>query len=735
MMRPLLSRLFSTGVLLLVFVSLTLSGAASAQPPEGVKDKESTPGQFFTVVEPITSDSNTTFSVSARQVVERNATKGREAVLIFEFLPGDIAPGSSEFGTSLQLANFLSTSLTGARRRIAFVPQPLRGYAVLAALACDEIVMGAGASLGPIAGDQSLDVAILREPVRVLAIRQGHDPDLFLGMLEPNRDLRAVRTSDRQLHFEFAENLAEFKKDHQVIEDVPAWEGGQRGILTATRAREMGFAKFNADSRAEVARAYHILGNAAADDPTLGQEIRPVWIEIKGPLGTRERASLGRLIEQERQARVNLLLFEIDSPGGLDSAADALADLIAGIKDMKTVAFINDRAMGVSALVALACSEIVFTKGAQMGDVHQLLTGRRNQSEELAERQIQALAGKAAELAKLKGHPAAVARAMVDPETILYSARDKNTQAACFVLKSQIDAEPERYGDLQIRKQAGHPLTITSDDAVSYGLGQVVSDVEEFKSFYGLRGKSIRMNGPTWVDTLVTVLTDPFVSWLLLFVGLFMLVLELKLPGIGLPAIASCVAFLLFFWSHYLSGTADQLEIILFLVGMICLALELFVFPGFGVFGMSGVLLILSSIVMASHTFIWPTQDYEYREMGFTLLQVTLAMVAVGGGAVVFARYFPSMPFLNRLVLKPEPWTVVGEEGSTNKPSMEGYESLAFLIGETGRTTTVLRPSGKARFGELLVDVTGDSFFIEPDSLVEVVDVQGSKVIVKRMDI
>ena len=232
----------------------------------------------------------------------------------------------------------------------------------------------------------------------------------------------------------------------------------------------------------------------------------------------------------------------------------------------------------------------------------------------------------------------------------------------------------------------------------------------------------------------MTILTDPFVSWLLLFIGLFMLVLELKLPGIGLPAITSALAFLLFFWSHYLSGTADQLEIILFLVGLVCLALELFVFPGFGVFGMSGVLLILTSIVMASHTFVWPTQEYEYREMGYTLLQVTVAMVAVGGGAVVLARYFPSLPLFNRLVLKPEPWTGLGEP-TTRPPSppSEGYESLAFLVGETGRTTTVLRPTGKARFGELLIDVTADGFFIEPDSLVEVVDVQGSRVIVKRM--
>ncbi len=158
-----------------------------------------------------------------------------------------------------------------------------------------------------------------------------------------------------------------------------------------------------------------------------------------------------------------------------------------------------------------------------------------------------------------------------------------------------------------------------------------------------------------------------------------MLVIELKLPGIGLPAIISALAFLLFFWSHYLSGTADQLEIILFLIGLVCLAVELFVFPGFGIFGMSGILLMLCSIVLASHTFVWPTHDYEYQELGHTLLQVTGMLVAVGGCAMVLARYFPSLPFFNRLVLKPEPWTRVEADDSAAGPSREGLRVAGVL--------------------------------------------------------
>ena len=290
---------------------------------------------------------------------------------------------------------------------------------------------------------------------------------------------------------------------------------------------------------------------------------------------------------------------------------------------------------------------------------------------------------------------------MVDPDAEVVEAKrleDRRQPADPACPEPRPTAAASR--SIQTRKEPGaRARPSRAEDAASFGLGQVVDDGEELKSLYGLRGRAIRVDGPGWVDSLVTILTDPYVSWLLLFIGAFMLVIELKLPGIGLPAIISALAFLLFFWSHYLSGTADQLEIILFLIGLVCLAVEIFVFPGFGVFGMSGILLMLCSIVLASHTFVWPTQDYEYQELGHTLLQLTGMLLAVGGCAVVLARYFPSLPFFNRLVLKPEPWTTVEAEDSLGRPAAEGYESLAFLIGETGRTTSPLRPTGKAQFG------------------------------------
>ena len=383
--------------------------------------------------------------------------------------------------------------------------------------------------------------------------------------------------------------------------------------------------------------------------------------------------------------------------------------------------------------MALACDDIVFRKGGTMGGVEKLLVGN-NRTQDLTEGQIDSLTKRAEGIATQKGHPAAVAHAMVDRDARVMQATNVNTGAPCLVLESQVLSDPATYANPIPVKEPGRPLVVKSGEAVAFGLGQEVEDDEAFKALYGLRGKTIRVDGPTWVDGLVTTLNDPFVGYVLLFVGVFMLILEIKMPGVGLPAITSALAFLLFFWSRYLSGTADQLEILLFLVGLICLGLELFVFPGFGVFGMSGFLLIVVSIVMASHTFIWPTQEYEYRQMAGTLFQVVGVMVGVGVGLALFGKYIPSLPFFNRMVLKPEVYNGSELDDPTAKPPVVdegGYENLAFLMGETGRTTTVLKPSGKARFGKLLVDVRADGYYIERDALIEVIDVQGMKVIVK----
>jgi len=239
-------------ILGLVLVFAVLTAQASADPPRPGSNKNA-PGRFFSVTEPITSETTAQLRAATRQFIDSNAALGLEPILVFEFRPGETAAGNSEFGSSRTLARFISRDIAGADIRVAYVPERLTGYAVLAVLACNEIVMGPEASLGPIAPEgQPIDPDI-REFLRSLAVERGRDPNLLLGLLDRQADLRRVRTADKQVHYVMAEDLDTFKTTQHVIEEGPAWEGGLRGVLSAKRAREQGFAQLVASTPQEVA--------------------------------------------------------------------------------------------------------------------------------------------------------------------------------------------------------------------------------------------------------------------------------------------------------------------------------------------------------------------------------------------------------------------------------------------------------------------------------------------------
>lgn len=719
-----------TRLAILLGIAAIGSSPTSAQDAEAPAEAKAV-GQFFTITEPITDTVIDEIRLSAKPYVEHQAAKGIRPILVFEFLPGESQPGQTSSGNATDLAEFLSMGLSGAEQTIAYVPESLQGYAVLGVLACDEVVMGERATLGPIVpkGEPISDAA--RGTIETLAHRKGRDPNLLLGMLDPSLDLREVRTADRQVHFVLGSELDEFQKTHQVIQDQPAWEGGQRGVLTAERARDLNFTKLLVRSRAQIAERYNLAN--AADDPTLGGPVRPVLIRIEGPIDTVEESYLRRRIGQALSGEgVNLMVFHLASEGGLVDPSEKVASAIARLKrqGVKTVAYV-DQAMGLASLLALACDEIIIDRDGRIGEVTRSV-GSGGDVEAIDDAMLTVLADIAAELAKEKFHPEPIARGMVDPAIEVVEATDNQTGGVVFLDRTEAETEPARFHIRRTIKASGDVLTLGANEAVEVGLARQASEsLEAWLKANNL--DRIRVSEPTWVDALVATLNTPWMSWLLLFIGIFMLILELKLPGVGLPAITSALAFLLFFWGHYLGGTADRLEIMLFLVGLICLALELFVFPGFGVFGVSGILMVLISVVMASHTFIWPTQEYEYRQMGRTLTQMTLTIVAVVAGAIVLGRYFPSLPFFRRMILVPEPLGEFAESAGGKPPIDPESSTLFFLIGETGRTTTVCRPSGKARFGELLVDVTADGFYLEADTPVEVIEVRGTRAFVKRI--
>ena len=270
MIRPHAAHLHQTVwslLLLAILVDPFAAGAMAQQPPAAT---EETPGQFFTVAEPITSESFERLKAATREYIDSRAREGQKPILVFEFVPGEVAPGTSARGVCSDLAEYIA-GLGGAKWTVAYVPTPVQGYAVLPVIACTEIVMGPSSSLGPITPEGQPFAARYREEVRQLAISKARDPDLLLGMLDRDADLRLVRTADKAVHYVMAENLDAFQKSHQVIEERPAWDGGLRGVLTAQRGRDEGFCTRTADNPDDVRSIYHISGRLTVEDPILGQ--------------------------------------------------------------------------------------------------------------------------------------------------------------------------------------------------------------------------------------------------------------------------------------------------------------------------------------------------------------------------------------------------------------------------------------------------------------------------------
>ncbi|MCA9172849.1 MAG: hypothetical protein KDB23_34575, partial [Planctomycetales bacterium] len=168
----------------------------------------------------------------------------------------------------------------------------------------------------------------------------------------------------------------------------------------------------------------------------------------------------------------------------------------------------------------------------------------------------------------------------------------------------------------------------------------------------------------------------------------------------GVAGFLSALCFVIYFWGNFLNGTAEVLEVLLFLTGVSFVVLEIFVVPGFGIFGLGGGALILCSLVLASQTFVLPTNEYQMHQLTRSLMTVTMAGAGLFVGLFVLRKYLHRTPILGRIMLLPPQHG--DSEDMVRRETLVDYR---FLIGQTGTARTPLIPSGKAVFGDYVVDV------------------------------
>jgi membrane-bound serine protease (ClpP class) len=267
-----------------------------------------------------------------------------------------------------------------------------------------------------------------------------------------------------------------------------------------------------------------------------------------------------------------------------------------------------------------------------------------------------------------------------------------------------------------------------------------VEDLDALKQRLGLpAAMHLEPVQPNWVDKLVFFLNRTEVTLLLFLIGILCIYMEAHVPS-GFFGICTGVCFGLYFWSRFLGGTAVWLEVILFLLGVGCLAIEVFVVPGFGVFGVCGGVLVLASLILASQTFVIPHSDSEFHDLTRTVGSLGGAILGFIGVAALIGRYLPSMPLFNKMVLIPPGSAELLHDGPQLRPDLvpqEPSNSLlerdTSLLGREGVSLTVLRPAGKAQFGDDFVDVVSEGPFISQGRRIEVIEVTGNRVVVREV--
>jgi membrane-bound serine protease (ClpP class) len=253
----------------------------------------------------------------------------------------------------------------------------------------------------------------------------------------------------------------------------------------------------------------------------------------------------------------------------------------------------------------------------------------------------------------------------------------------------------------------------------------VVDNFDQLKRLFGL--DEVETVEPNWALDLVQALASPGLATFLLLLGFIGMYVELKTPGVGVGGVVAAVAFILFFWSKYLDQTAEALEIIMFISGLVLMLIEIFVVPGFGIFGLAGGLMVIFSLVLASQTFVVPRSQADMDNLRRSITIVAAAGLGVIGLAFAARRYLPKAPLFGRLVLEPPP-----PEERVTLSSREALANYTHLVGVRGEALTDLRPAGKALVDDQLIDVIALGEPLDRGAAIVVVEAHANRVVVRR---
>lgn len=431
----------------------------------------------------------------------------------------------------------------------------------------------------------------------------------------------------------------------------------------------------------------------AQEPPAQNGKKKVMIMEIKAEIDPRMTRYVELALAHANKIKADYVIVELDTYGGTLTDAKEITQKIMDYNKPIWV-FINSDAASAGALISIACDSIYMSPGASIGAATVVSGEDGSAAPDKYQSYMRSIMRSTAEE---NGRNPNIAEGMVDERIVIDSV-----------------------------KQAGKVITLTTTEAIAVGYceGKVTS-IKEILEKNNVGEHTVETFRLGFAEKIIAFVLNPFVSGILITIIIAGIYFEMQAPGIGFPLLAAVTALVLYLVPYYLNGLAANWEIIALLIGVALLAAEIFVIPGFGVAGISGIILVVGSLVL-----IMLRNDYfnfDYVPFGDVSIALLSAVGGVAGGIIVLiglgARLTNTAAFKKIALVD-------------TQQSSQGYTvnaNTVNMIGKRGLAHTVLRPSGRVMIDDQMYDAFTRGEFIERGEQIEVVSTEGVALKVKKV--
>jgi membrane-bound serine protease (ClpP class) len=407
-----------------------------------------------------------------------------------------------------------------------------------------------------------------------------------------------------------------------------------------------------------------------------------LWLKIEGEIDPRSTRYVKLALQKGRDIGAKAVLAEINTFGGAVDDADKIRTMLLESK-VPVFAFINKNAASAGALISIACDSIYMAAGANIGAATVVIAGTTEAAPDKYQSYMRSMMRSTAQANK---RDARIAEAMVDQNLKL---------------------------DTTIKKD-GQVITFTTQEAIRFGFCEAeLKNINEVLARTGFGKATIEKFELGFVEYIVAFFLNPAISSVLIVLILGGIYYELQAPGLGFPILVSITAALLYFVPYYLTGLAQNWEILLFIIGLVLIALEVFVVPGFGVVGIAGIgatVLSLFLVMLNNDVF-----DFTYVPQDAIVKAGLSSMLAIVGVTAL------SFWALGQLATNKRMANIALQTTMSSSDGYSAASNLGVLVGRIGVVVSELRPYGKVEIDGEWYNAISSVSFLDKGTEVEII--------------